>query len=78
MYKPTKVHKGCNLEQLKELVFKDTKVKFEEFNINLVYNWSNDFGSKAIKIVDNDKVELMFCAVSKSLELYVGKLEGCQ
>ena len=72
-YKPAKVRKGCNFEQLKASVYKATKIQSEFFDIDLVCNWPTDSGSKAIKIVDDDDVELMFSAVSKSIELFVVK-----
>ena len=58
---------------MKEAVYKATKIKSHEYDIDLVCNWPTDSGSKAIKIVDDDDVELMFSAVTKSIELYVGK-----
>jgi len=72
-HKPAKVRIDCNLEQLKEAVFKAMKIKADEFDIDLVCNWPTDFGSKVIKFFDNDDVELMFSTVSIYIELFVGK-----
>ena len=72
-YKPAKVRKGSTFEQLKESVYKTTKIKQEEYEIEIVCNWPTDSGSKAIKIVDDDDVELMFAASTKSIELFVRK-----
>lgn len=41
------------------------KIKFEEFDIDLVFDWRIDFGLKTIKIIDDDDIELMFFAVLK-------------
>ena len=72
-YKPAKVRKGSTFEQLKESVYKATKIKQEEYEIEIVCNWPTDSDSKAIKIVDDDDVELMFAASIKSIELFVEK-----
>jgi len=72
--KPGRVRKGCNLTELKESVYKTTRINREEFEIELVVNWPTDSGSKAIALTDDDDVEVMFSAVSKSIELYVGKV----
>lgn len=41
-------------------------------------NWPMNSGSKAIKIADDDDVELMLSATSKSIELFVGKSRWLQ
>ena len=76
--KPAKVRRGCNFVELNESVYKATKINGHEFDIDLVCNWPTDSGSKAIKLSDDDDVEIMFSAVQKTIELYVGKtrIEG--
>ena len=59
---------------MKEYVYKATKISAIEFDIELEVNWPTDSGSKAITLSDDEDVEVMFSAVKKSIELYVGKV----
>lgn len=49
-YKPVKIHKGSNLQQLKESVYKATKINLEECDIDIICNWPTNYRSKAIKL----------------------------
>jgi len=71
--KPGRVRNGCTLLDLKESVYKTTKINPNEFDIELAVNWPTDSGSKAIQLLDDEDVEVMFSAVTKSIELYVSK-----
>jgi len=62
------------LLEFKESVYKTTKINTNEFDIELAVNWSTDSGLKAKQLLYDEDVEVMFSAVTKSIELYVGKV----
>ena len=73
--KGSKVKFFCSYHELKETVYRVTKINSQEYDVKLVSKWVTDSGSSAIDVNDDEDVDALFSVTMKVIELFVIKEE---
>ena len=73
--KGSKVKNFCSYHELKETVYRVTKIDSQKYDVRLVSKWVMESGSSAIDVNDDEDVDAMFSVNMKVIELFVVKEE---